>query len=314
MYSKRTLKYISGYFLVVALLLGLACEQSSPQGPEQLNFPVDSLELFRSTFNTPEKCQSCHPNHYDEWESSMHAYAFEDPIFFKLNTIGQVRSNNGLDQFCVKCHSPLATLLKEASPGFDPSQVSELSTKGVHCDVCHTMKNFERGKGISTFFLDEIRRGPVIDPAPNNFHQPQFDARYTQSNICSACHEVIGPNGDRVEQTSTEWDNSPYLAMGLECQNCHMPTYSGNAAVGGPFRDNLHRHYFVGVDIPLVSFPNQQNTIAMVDNLLKNSVTMSVDLPDEIAATDDLEIKITINNDRTGHNVPTGNIFQRQMW
>lgn len=299
---------------MAALLLGLACERYSPQEPEQSNQPADSTEIFLDVFKTPEKCQTCHPNHYSEWQTSMHAYSFVDPIFFKLNSIGQTRSNNQLDQFCIKCHSPFATLLKEAPPGFDPSQISELSKKGVQCDVCHTMKKFKRGKSVVSFYLDDTRRGPITDPMPNSFHESEFDARYAQSNICSACHDVIAPSGERIEETSTEWDNSPYLAMGLECQNCHMPTYSGQAAVGGPARDNLHRHYFVGVDIPLVPFPGRQNTIQMVDDLLKNSVTMTVDLPAGIPANDDLEINVTINNDKTGHKVPSGNIFERQMW
>lgn len=314
MYFKKATKYIQKYLLVAALLLGFACEESIPQGPGQLNLPVDSLEIFLNTFKTPEDCQTCHPHHYSEWQSSMHAYSFVDPVFFKLNDIGQIRSNNELDQFCIKCHSPFAKLLKEASPGFDPSQLSDLSKKGVQCDVCHTMKSFNRGKSITNFFLDGIKRGPITDPAPNDFHESQFDVRFTQSDLCSPCHDVIAPNGTRVEETSTEWDNSPYLAMGLECQNCHMPTYTGRAALGAPIRDNLHRHYFVGVDIPLVPFPERQNTIQMVDDLLKNSITMTVNLPAAIAANDNLEISVTINNDKTGHNIPTGNIFERQMW
>lgn len=298
----------------MALLSALACEKSAPQGPEQVNPPVDSLQIFRDAFNTPEKCQTCHPNHYSEWQGSMHAYGFVDPIFFRLNEIGQNNSNNSLDQFCIKCHSPFAALLKEAPPGFDFAQLSELSKKGVQCDVCHNIKSFERGRSISHFFIDGRRHGPITDPKSNSFHEPKFDARYAQSNICSPCHDVIAPSGERVEETSTEWDNSAYVAMGVECQNCHMPTYSGEAAVGGPTRNNLHRHYFLGVDIPLVPFPNRQNTIQLVDDLLKNAVTMTVDVPAQISSTDNLDINVIINNDKTGHNVPSGNIFERQMW
>jgi hypothetical protein len=37
-----------------------------------------------------------------------------------------------------------------------------------------------------------------------------------------------------------------------------METYSGQAAVDGPKRDNLHRHDFIGVDIALLdNFPNK---------------------------------------------------------
>ncbi|MEM7291305.1 MAG: 5'/3'-nucleotidase SurE, partial [Pseudomonadota bacterium] len=33
-------------------------------------------------------------------------------------------------------------------------------------------------------------------------------------------------------------------------QSCHMPTYDGVAALGAPARTGLHRHRFVGVELP----------------------------------------------------------------
>ncbi|MFQ5583721.1 MAG: multiheme c-type cytochrome, partial [Calditrichia bacterium] len=271
------------FLIALSLIILIACEESKPGDSNNvINPPVDSLALIREALHLPESCL-CHPNHLNEWKTSMHAYAFVDPIFFKLNDIALQRSNNGLDQFCIKCHSPFATLLGEAPPGFDPANLTPLAQRGIQCDVCHRIKDFERGRGVASFHLENVKRGPIADPAPNDFHQSEFDARYTQSFICTPCHDVLSPSGMRVEETSTEWDNSPYVAMGVECQNCHMPTYSGQAAEGGPFRNKLHRHYFVGVDIPLVPFPGRDNTIQMVDNLLKNTLTMTVDAPAQIS-------------------------------
>ena len=48
-----------------------------------------------------------------------------------------------------------------------------------------------------------------------------------------------------------------------------MPVSSGNAAEWRTARDDLNRHYFVGVDYPLVDFPGKDQTIALVDELLK---------------------------------------------
>jgi nitrate/TMAO reductase-like tetraheme cytochrome c subunit len=247
----------------------------------------------------------------------MHAHAIADPIFQTLDRIGQQRSDNQLNQFCVKCHTPFGSFLEETPPGFNPENLSGLGRSAIHCDVCHTIKtaDFKRGEGLSEFHLDRVRRGPIEDPQANTFHESQFDPLYNFSNMCSACHDVLSPDLSRqLESTNTEWDNSPYLAMGVECQNCHMPVYSGQAAVGGPQRSSLHRHYFVGVDYPLVDFPGREATIERVKTLLESAVTVTVAAPQEVTANENFTVEIRINNDKTGHNIPSGTIFERQMW
>ncbi|RMG67006.1 MAG: hypothetical protein D6715_05650 [Calditrichaeota bacterium] len=298
---------------ILAFTILVGCDTSNQQqvsGPA----PMDSLAMFREVMKPAENCKPCHPTHYQEWQSSMHAYAFVDPVFFRLNDIGQQRSSNQLDQFCVKCHSPFATFLQEAPPGFDPANLSDLAARGVQCDVCHTIKSFQAGKSVETFHLDGVRRGPLSDPKANAFHESAFDQRYTSTEICTPCHNVIAPNGLMVESTAEEWNQSPYLAMGLECQGCHMPTYSGEAAVGGPMRDNLHRHTFVGVDYPLVDFPGKEQTIQAVRELLQKSLKMTVEAPATANRSDSLTIQVTLLNDQTGHDIPSGTIFERQMW
>jgi cytochrome c553 len=55
----------------------------------------------------PETCAGCHPKHFAEWQSSMHAYAADDPVFLALNrrrSRGDRRSRSA--SFCVGCHAP----------------------------------------------------------------------------------------------------------------------------------------------------------------------------------------------------------------
>jgi len=288
----------------------ISCTPTAPTPPDVV--PVDSLALIRNAFKPAAACQSCHPNHYQEWQGSMHAYAFTDPVFFALNDIGQGRSGNKLDQFCIKCHSPVAPLLKEAPPGFDPAALSEIVKDGISCESCHRLKSATRGKGIDSFHLEDTRYGPISDPVENSFHTSVGSRDYKLSGFCSACHDVINENGLRVEQTSTEWDKSEYAIMSTECQDCHMPAYQGQAATGGPVR-TVHRHNFTGVDVPLTPFPGREDTIEQVRQLLENSVTMDVDMPAP-DANGETRITVHVRNDFTGHNIPTGTIFERQMW
>ncbi|MEK7728929.1 MAG: multiheme c-type cytochrome, partial [candidate division KSB1 bacterium] len=299
-------------FLLVGILFFIACKKD-PVDPK----PDDTTppEFKVTDFAAPEQCASCHPNHYQEWQSSMHAYAFVDPVFFAMHDRGQQLTGGQLDQFCTKCHSPIASRSGETPPFFDRNKLSPISTRGVSCDVCHSISKvnkifnaqFEMSPGNTKF-------GSLNNPAANPFQQSQFNALFDRSEFCGTCHEVENTFNTRVEETYTEWVQASVAGMSADCQDCHMPTYSGEAAVGGPMRDKVHRHYFVGVDVPLVDFPGADEQRRMSEELLKNSAEISVHAPGTIKAGDTLRVGVTVSNTRAGHNLPSGTAAERQMW
>jgi hypothetical protein len=156
--------------------------------------------------------------------------------------------------------------------------------------------------------------GRIVDPVPSpGVHESEFDPSFGRSEKCRECHDLI-VNNVPVEITFTEWQNSPYGAMGLECQDCHMQTYTGRAAVGGPIRNNLHRHDFIGVDVAITDFPNKAQQLAAIDLLLKDAASMTVTAPSTANLSDSIRVAVQVTNDRTGHNLPTSVFFNRQMW
>lgn len=298
--------------LLVGILFLVACNKD-PVDPKP---PEPTPPEFKVTdFAAPEACQACHPNHYAEWQSSMHAYAFVDPVFFAMHDRGQQLTNGQLDQFCTKCHSPIASRSGETPAFFDRNKLSPLSTRGVSCDVCHSISKvnkifnaqFDMTPGNTKF-------GSLNNPMPNAYHQSQFNALFDRSEFCGTCHEVENGFNTRVEETYSEWVKASVAGMSADCQDCHMPTYAGEAAVGGPLRDKLHRHYFVGVDVPLVDFPGADLQRQMSEELLKNSAEISVNAPTTIRAGDTLRVGVTVSNTRTGHHLPSGTAAERQMW
>ena len=55
---------------------------------DPLSMPAEatlSVESFRSA----SECAGCHPNHYAQWQTSMHAYATIDPIWRALVAVRQ---------------------------------------------------------------------------------------------------------------------------------------------------------------------------------------------------------------------------------
>ena len=164
-------------FLLIPTLLFIivACSESvsPPDDPDPDPEPPiisDTLEAYRTIFVDPAECAACHPNHYEQWSESMHAYAAVDPVFHALNEIVQSEGKVELDQFCTKCHTPFGSILGETPPGFSLGDLSDIARAGVHCDVCHSVDQAERGLSVQSFRLDRVRKGPIIDPVENPFH------------------------------------------------------------------------------------------------------------------------------------------------
>src|SRR5262249_32624667 len=85
----------------LALLLVSACHGNKP-APAQSHAAPDPGTLTREQLKSPEACKGCHPNHYREWSSSMHAYASLDPVFVAMNKRGQRETAGKLGKFCLR--------------------------------------------------------------------------------------------------------------------------------------------------------------------------------------------------------------------
>jgi hypothetical protein len=290
-----------------------------PAGPDPEATPT-SFGPFRSA----ETCGTCHPQHLADWEASMHAYAASDPLMIRMAEMADAESGGGAfrGDDCRRCHGPaqhrqnqwLATL----PPGFDPF-LEDLTQDGVNCDVCHSVQIVPPVGSID--YLDDVDPdGPklagIADPVPNEFHESRRDNSYVTSINCAPCHQVNLPDGTGIENTYTEWSRSSLSGLGnTDCQDCHMPAEIGPAAVGGPDR-TIHRHTFVGVDYALEPFRGidrdaQQQRVA---DLLQNSVSVTADVPTSVAAGSTLDVALRVVNDRTGHAIPSGTSFSREMW
>lgn len=296
--------------IVVLWISGCETTNEIPADPPGPQFKM-------SDFESATACSSCHPQYYDEWNGSMHHYSTNDPIWERAANFLQGSTNGKLKSFCWQCHAPIAFVTGNApSTSFRIEDLPPLIREGINCDVCHVMKgphtttdqsiryNFEPGRN---------KRGAIANPVPTSAHENVYDPSISRSESCRECHDLI-VNKVPVEITFTEWQNSAWGAMSVECQNCHMPRYTGRAAVGGPIRDNLHRHEFFGVETALVDFPNKERHRAAVDSLLKEAVSVSLHAPTAAGLQDSISVEVRVCNDKTGHNVPTSVFFFRQMW
>ena len=322
----------NSFYLFVLCLFVFSCgdlgkkEELPSSRPFQTHFKVED-------FSSAEECQSCHPTHYDEWSSSMHAYSMKDPVWLGLQRREhRIHGEIGIElgNFCVQCHSPVASLTDAISnhQSFDltdleilPKQIQE----GVTCDVCHTATHIPEPTDIQTdgqlfettdfkLFTDGTRYGTIDDPVDNNYHTSEYHPGYDRSAICQNCHNLT-VNGVNAEVTQFEWEGTAFQAMGSECQSCHMPTYEGQAAVDGPERDNLHRHFFPGVDVRLDQAQPDPEHLTAVEALLLDAADIEFypAVPDTLEVDDALSVQVIVSNN-SGHNFPSGTTFIRQLW
>jgi hypothetical protein len=306
-----------------ALLLLGGCGGDSTEPPP----PGPPFQL--TDFSSPESCQGCHPNHYAEWQASMHAYSFKDPLFFAGNFAELERSGSDLGQFCIGCHSPVGSLTGTTpSTKFDPESMPEIVQHGISCDVCHLMNSPPAGGATEAgvplpLSPGDVKYGPL--PTRDNgpgVHRSQQRAFFGLSTHCRSCHNLT-MRGIEMERTFDEWEESTFASRGdSHCQNCHMPVYSGQAAVGGPLRAELHRHWFAGVDLAFTNFPDTAASRQRAAELLDGAAMLDVTAPITAAPGDTFAVTVGVTNDclgcpieeQTGHSLPSGTSFSRQMW
>jgi hypothetical protein len=165
-------------------------------------------------------------------------------------------------------------------------------------------------------------RGPKLgglrDPSPNPVHESRFDNSYQTSINCAPCHQVNLDDGTGLENTYDEWTQSIYGGFPVQCQECHMPKYTGRAAETGPVREDVHRHVFVGVDYATVPFRgiDRDQQKDEIRELLRRSVRAGIQGAAPTAAPDggSFSFTVEVENDQTGHSIPSGTSFSREMW
>jgi len=302
-------------------------------------------------FVNPKVCGECHSTQYSQWLGSMHHYAQASIPNELVNDFLFKRTGKTIGAFCIQCHTPIGTVMGERLD-LPNKERSPISMAGVSCEVCHSMQT-SHGQAQSFFELKPGKtlygphgKGGEQDPplATSEFHGTEQRDVFKSSTLCQQCHEVTVPNGTRLQETYSEWKNSPWAKEGVTCQSCHMGPVPGKpserpvgeiAQVAGldlPKRP-LSDHSFIGVDYhwtdeyPLRSRDGtapddrtkKRNVKMQVEltkkrqELMRNAAKLHVSAPPALASgrTGDLEVRI--ENTFTGHHFP-GGFPWRQAW
>jgi len=146
---------------------------------------------------SPDACAGCHAEAADSWRTSMHARAWDDPVFRR-------EYEGRPHEACRDCHAPVTS-----APG---------RATGIDCAACHVRGGEVLAGEVSAAGL----RAHPMRAAPE-LRAPEF---------CGQCHQfafiadgVHAPD-EALQNTLIEYYASSADARGLSCVSCHMPAGS----------------------------------------------------------------------------------------
>lgn len=284
----------------------------------------------------PEQCRSCHPNHYREWASSMHAYAAQDPVFVAMNRRAQREAHLG--DFCVKCHAPMAVRLGKTVDGLNLDELPD-ALKGVTCYFCHNADRadadpdrpgLDREHNAKLHLTNDITmRGPITDPKQPGVHRsaysPFFDEGKAQSSaMCGGCHDIVNHNNVHLERTFEEYKSSIFSrgSNQTSCIACHMDDRKNKPAADDPESHvgnrTVHEHLWPGVDVALTDFPNREAQRRAIECNLESGTLMFSFSPNFLGngVTGDFQpgAFTAVIETQFGHRQPSGAAQDRRMW
>ncbi|MHB8841048.1 MAG: multiheme c-type cytochrome [Candidatus Aquicultor sp.] len=306
--------------LIILTLSVTSCGKNTTAATDS-NLSQSFNQLQSSQFIGSNVCMTCHSELHRQWSGSMHNNSFKDPLFQKVyeQAVKDTRGDSAIEAFCVACHNPIGFTSGEIPPS-DGSKLSEIAKNGVQCDFCHTIT---RSKGIGDFAMindpGEVKRGPFKD---SDFHETGYSKLHTKGEFCGMCHSVNHPNNNLViENTYEEWKKSPYRALGVQCQDCHMTPgpgvtklNPGKASMMGPDRPHIYTHSITGGNVAITSALGASEHAQLAEERLKAAAKIKVFAPRSIHPGSRSSLKVKVTNIGAGHFLPTGLTQTRQMW
>jgi hypothetical protein len=327
--------------VILAIVYNIHFKEAPKESAQIKEAPKEAAQAFDiDQFIAPDTCGACHPDIYAQWENSMHHFSHKDRIYKAVSDFFRSGLSDPDElkeaESCVKCHTPVGYVTGYPTKSSDDREkIPELAQMGIQCDYCHSATTahkiynndlqLEPGNGEED---PGVKRGPFND-SESFYHEVAYSEFHTNAEICGTCHDVKHVVFETdLETTYTEWKNGPYNSDDPEkritCQGCHMyqrpdvpatgsterPANPGYAAEGGPEREHIFTHYFVGANVYLPKLNGDLEKSRMAMSRLQHSAALAIDK----SHLDQHELIIEVKNIGAGHYLPTGLTDVRQMW
>ncbi|VAX22771.1 hypothetical protein MNBD_NITROSPINAE02-1922 [hydrothermal vent metagenome] len=192
-----------------------------------------------------EECGVCHEDIYNEWKTTIHSRAWDEP-YFQADFAW-----DGYQQICLNCHTPLENQQENLVLGFrwndkfdpilkpNPNFNRKLMHEGVTCAVCH------------------IKDGVIVGPydIKTDAHPTRQDTRFIDgSGVCRRCHSVKAERWDVFLKLPPcgNFEEIEDTGERINCVKCHMPRVKRAMAIGAPERVGGRHLWRGGHDVDMV--------------------------------------------------------------
>ncbi|MEE9268925.1 MAG: multiheme c-type cytochrome [Candidatus Krumholzibacteria bacterium] len=207
----------------------------------------------------------------------------------------------------------------------------------------YELKEGETARYLRDFLIRSYPKQHVESLSHRLFKSPEF---------CAACHkqfideEINKVGWVQLQNQFDNWRKSRWNTEGdpsktIECRECHMPLVadskepaSGDALdYNRSSKDKKHRsHRFLGANqfMPLLhELPDAELHTDLVKQWLRGeieipeiadkwsqgpAVPIELQVPEQVAAGEQVEIQVVITNNKVGHDFPTGPLDIIQAW
>jgi nitrate/TMAO reductase-like tetraheme cytochrome c subunit len=152
-----------------------------------------------------QSCGKCHAEVLAEWKGTLHATAWQDPLFVTA-------AGKPMKMECKPCHSPQPILFSDPAMdyGYRPYLRDFNHVDSVNCVSCHLRKD-----GTVAARQDH----------PDAPCRPVRDPRLSSTLLCGTCHN---PTHD----ANNEWERSAARKLGVSCNDCHSQVVYRTGADG----------------------------------------------------------------------------------
>lgn len=258
------------------------------------------------SFEEPDVCADCHVRFTTQHEAALmhqsYTHHWDEIEYFELALPHSEKLDKvaGIKAGCNGCHAPLAFLDGDIPP--KPPAEGTRANEGVSCHLCHSIVGHDGDVPFNGNFLVDTDSGmqgtrPGRESA---YHEIVVNEYLGTADFCGTCHNEQDPYGMWVKATHLEWQDGPWAARGVQCQDCHMPRAETAAADGEEILPDARQHLFHG---------------AHDASKLAGAVEVLLYCDDEtVAAGNEIVIDAMVVNAKAGHMIPSGSVEERVVF
>ncbi|MBB3063168.1 multiheme c-type cytochrome [Microbulbifer rhizosphaerae] len=276
------------------------------------------------------QCASCHQDIARQWYSSVHRQAASDPVYARNVSLLAAERGIAATRYCEGCHTPVALLTGELTPGGKHGGVPGTSghAEGVTCLSCHAMADTVHLDGVASYLYrpphpylfgnsdSAILRGIsqyLIKISADQHKRDVAAPVLREARHCATCHtqfmdkDINNWGWVKMQDEYSAWLSSPFSRQHQQtfatdnmtrCQDCHMPLVKANdpsANAEGMIRS--HRFLAANTMLPLISGDTEQLELTK-KFLQSNKLRVTIEKPNRQKA---LQTEVSLDESLRKH-------------